>query len=175
MKFSISAKASSRAESRPWRVARCICAVHHLLPGALADYYPMTINPPWIARTHFIGHSRQPAAGPMTSNQVSTATRLASNHLATRTAKSASFFFPPFKAATSHRGLLPLPAQVSLEFSGLRYLGARARRLPRPFVLIRRGIRAEPNSNASKRCSESVRRLRSRTTRKEIAASTFPL
>jgi putative transposase len=33
-------------------------AVHHLLPRPLAAYYPMTINPPWSARTHFIGHSR---------------------------------------------------------------------------------------------------------------------
>jgi hypothetical protein len=52
------------------------------------------------------------AAGAMTLNQASTAKRFVSNHLEARTAKSASFFFPPFKAATSHRGLLPLPAQV---------------------------------------------------------------
>ena len=51
-----------------------------------------------------------------------------SNHLAT--AKSPSFFLPPLSAATSHRGLLPLPAQVSLGFAGLRNFGVKARRLP---------------------------------------------
>jgi hypothetical protein len=35
-------------------------------------------------------------------------------------------FLPPFIAATNHLGLRPRPAQVSAEFSGLRYLGATA-------------------------------------------------
>ena len=36
------------------RMASCLRAVHHLLPGALANYNPLTINPPWIARTQAI-------------------------------------------------------------------------------------------------------------------------
>ena len=38
-------------------------------------------------------------------------------------AKSSSFF-PDLRAAANHRGFNPRPAQVSLAFSGLRYLGA---------------------------------------------------
>jgi hypothetical protein len=35
-------------------VASRLRAVHHLLPRPLADYYPMTIKPPWIDRTQVI-------------------------------------------------------------------------------------------------------------------------
>jgi hypothetical protein len=40
--------------------------------------------------------------------------------------RKSSCFFPDFMAAVNHRGFNPRPAQVSVAFSGLRYLGATA-------------------------------------------------
>src|SRR5258708_34031577 len=52
-------------------------------------------------------------------------------HLPARppTSKSASFFLPPLSAATSQRGLLPRPAQVSFAFAALRYFATKECRL----------------------------------------------
>jgi hypothetical protein len=36
------------------RMVSCLRPVHHLLPEALANYNPLTINPPSIARTQVI-------------------------------------------------------------------------------------------------------------------------
>jgi hypothetical protein len=41
--------------------------------------------------------------------------------------------FATLSAATSHRGLWPLPAQVSLGFDGFRYFAAKVLRLLTPF------------------------------------------
>ena len=38
--------------------------------------------------------------------------------------RKSSCFFPDLRAAVNHRGFNPRPAQVSVAFSGLRYLGA---------------------------------------------------
>ncbi len=43
-----------------------------------------------------------------------------------------SSFLPALRAAASHRGFSPRPAQVSLGFSGLRYFGATFPLTPRP-------------------------------------------
>src|ERR1700674_5300062 len=44
--------------------------------------------------------------------------------------RKSSGFFPVLIAAVSHRGFSPRPAQVSLGFSGLRYLSATDPRAP---------------------------------------------
>jgi hypothetical protein len=80
---------------------------------------------------------------------------------------------PPFKAATSQRGLFPLPAQVSFLFAGLRYLTANVLVLPCPFaVRLSRG-RAPGKAKESNRCKDFVSRVRSCSTREVSAASTF--
>jgi len=43
-----------------------------------------------------------------------------------------SSFLPALIAAASQHGFKPRPIQVSLGFSGLRYLGATGPRMPRP-------------------------------------------
>jgi hypothetical protein len=48
--------------------------------------------------------------------------------------RKSSAFLPDLIAAVSQRGFNPRPAQVSAEFSGLRYLGATAPREPNPRV-----------------------------------------
>src|SRR5262245_58231070 len=88
------------------------------------------------------------------------------------TAKSASFFLPPFKAATSQRGLFPLPAQVSLRFAGLRNFTASVLGLLCPLAPFLLGPCAAANVMESSRRRESVSRLRSPPAREATAVST---
>src|SRR6266446_4974708 len=91
------------------------------------------------------------------------------------TSKSESFFLPPLSAATSQRGLLPLPAQVSFAFAGLRYFTVKVRRFVFPLALPCRATDGASTEIESNRRNDSVRRFRSRSTREEIAASTLAL
>src|ERR1700675_808327 len=71
--------------------------------------------------------------------------------------RKSSCFLPDLIAAANHRGFNPRPAQVSVGFSGLRYLGATFPQAPRPKADFERA--APPWKRASFASSDSsVRR-----------------
>src|SRR5258707_3697744 len=82
-----------------------------------------------------------------------------------------SSFLPDLRAAASHRGFSPRPAQVSLGFSGLRYFGATFPLAPRPKAPF---DRPPPAWKRSSLASSDSRERRSSETLLPNTASILP-
>src|SRR5215831_1729445 len=82
-----------------------------------------------------------------------------------------SSFLPDLRAAASHRGFSPRPAQVSLGFSGLRYFGATFPLTPRPNAAF---DRPPPMSTRESLASSDSKVRRSSATLVDNTASILP-